>query len=143
MERNTKIAIGLLAGGTALLGYSYYRGAKQLQFHLQNVQLRPDGKLHVTLHVQNNSGFGYPVPMLDLGVFDTSDNYLGTIQSNILQYIPAGGGLIEGTVLPNYNNVFSTLTGYALGTLPTNIIVQGYVRAGNFSIPVTAQVLSA
>lgn len=143
MERNTKIALGLLAGGTALLGLAYYNGAKQLQFHLQNVQLKPDGKLHVTLHVQNNSGFGYPVPMLDLGVFDTSDNYLGTIQSHILQYIPAGGGLIEGTVLPNYNNVFSTLTNYAMGTLPTNIIVQGRVRVGSFSIPIQTQVLSA
>lgn len=143
MERNTKIAIGLLAGGTALLGFAYYQAAKALQFHLQNIQLPPDGKMHVTLHVQNNSGFGFPVPMLDLGVFDTSDNYLGTIQSHILQYIPAGGGLIEGTVLPNYNNVFSTLTGYALGTLPTNIIVQGHVRVGSFSIPVNTQVLSA
>jgi len=134
--------IGVTAAGIA--GLAYYNAAQRLTFTPGKINFQSNGQIRIQIVANNNSRFAFPVPALNAGIFDNNDNYLGTVISNTWQLIPAGGGIIEAVLQPNYSSVFSTLTNYATGTLPQHITITGTIRVGRFQIPFeTKQTLAA
>lgn len=133
----------ILIGGAVVAGagFFFYRKAiNDLSFQLAGVNFQSDGRLRVTIRVYNPSTFfGFPVPRLDVGMFDKESNYLGTISNNTLQYIPRGESFIEGYLLPNFTSLFTTLASYVFQSPTDHLIFQGVVYVGPLSIPFTTE----
>lgn len=139
MKTTTKILLGV--GAAAVVGgIAYHNAAKQVQFGLFGMQVTPTG-IQVQIRAYNPSRiFGYPVPMVDLGVFDTNDTFLGTVHTSVWQFVPPGISYIEATLQPNIATVGNAIASLITGKPLTDFILQGYVRLGRFNIPVGGQV---
>lgn len=132
----------LLTTGAALAvtGVAYVRAAKSVQISFYDFKINNNGSIDVQLQVYNPSSiFGYPVPVMEFGVFDSNNTFLGTIHNNILQWVPRGLSFLHGTLQPNYNALGSAIT--MLGGLqPADITLQGFLRLGRVNVPVTTGV---
>ncbi|HEY0843708.1 hypothetical protein [Methylotenera sp.] len=140
MRTRTALALGAVAGlaGLGVSAYLYRKGVDKLQFQLQGFSFMQSGAVRVVIAVINpNDYFAYPVPRIDLGVFDSQDKYLGNLRSSGLQWIYKYGiSYLVAYIHPNYAELINTLTGAALGTVPLELNLTGNLYVSNLSLPI-------
>lgn len=139
MKPATKI---ILVSGAALAvtGIAYVQAAKNVKVSFYDFKINNNGSIEVMLHVYNPSSlFGFPVPIMDFGAFDSNNNFLGTIHNTTLQWVPRGISFLNGMLQPDYNVLGSVIT--MLGGLqPTDIVLQGFLRLGRVNVPVVTDI---
>jgi len=150
MNTTTKILLGAAAATGAGI-YLYRKGIDALQFSIDGYQADNAGHILMRLQVVNpNKFFGYPVPRMLVNVFDGSGSFVGTVQNDQLQYIPANTtSYIYGIVKPNYGNFLSIIANLLQdanvlnnGTAFSGLNFHGIVQVGKFEIPFETSALS-
>ena len=139
MKTGVKIAVGVVAA-IGIMGAAFRRAAMNLQFVPHKVSFSNTGAINISIKAINPSRLTFPVPAIDFGLFDNNDKFLGTITANTMQFIPATGGILNAVFTPAMNSIFSTLTSYALGNIPTNITLTGNIIIGRLKIPYSQKV---
>lgn len=150
MNTATKILLGATATA-AVTAYAYRRGIDALQFSVDGYQADNSGHILMRLRVVNpNKFFGYPVPRMLVNVFDGSGSFVGTVQNEQLQYIPANtASFVYGIVKPNYGNFLSIVANLLQDAALLNsgqafagLNFHGIVQVGKFEIPFETTTLS-
>ncbi|HNR21295.1 MAG TPA: hypothetical protein PKL45_15025, partial [Bacteroidia bacterium] len=115
-------------------GISYASGVRSLQFGLHGVQTQ--GGISVLIGVYNPTRWTYPVPSMFFNVFDANGVYLGSLRSDVLQWIEARGtSVLQAELLPNYLQLGAALQSLALNSGYSALDMNGVLHIANRAIP--------
>lgn len=91
-----------------VVSYLYYSAATQLVFAFGGINFTA-GAPQALITVTNPTGLSFPIPPLNLGVYDGAGNYLGTVTTPAWQTIPPNTIInLTADVHPTSTNLLST-----------------------------------
>lgn len=100
-----------------------------------------DTGAQVLINAANASPFSFPIPALNIGVYDSNNNYLGTVNDAALQWVNPNGNTQLTAVLKPTGSAGGLLQ-TALSSILTsgqslqNLTFKGTVMAGVANVPV-------
>lgn len=132
MTGKAKIALAVVGTGF-LYGVGYYSNINKLVYGLAGVNFGKDGRVGIQISVLNNSGwFTYPVPGAFFNIYDAQGQYLGSLESDDVQYIRANSiSILQMWVIPTWQGLLALLAdGIANPDALSNIFIKGILKVG-------------
>lgn len=130
--------IEIIIAIVVVLILAYIYGAYNLQFGEPDLVFGGN-QPYAVLPVANTSPFSFPVPPLNIGVYDAAGNYLGSITTPAVQWIAGRTAAnLQATLNPTANTLLNTALS-ALGTGAqslSQLTFKGNIQAFVWSVPV-------